>query len=216
MKTPKEFNKNLKNNIITMDMLEVILYSVNKRAKNCRDKKQEYYYKGKSSCYNNPYEFKTVEKYKEQEQEYYKMKDVLIQTLLQPTAIHKKQTIRQGKERYYDYEPEYEKYANTDKVVYSNSYFDHETEEVVEFVDIIGEEKIEEYFLYYETPNYSFHVPVDETKAKQYKLPIKTIDLITEGKEITELVSVQFCKKVFNLVVSNNYKFVYDKELIAV
>ena len=42
MKTPKHYNDNLKNNIITEEMFSDCLYSVNKRAKNYRDKAHEY------------------------------------------------------------------------------------------------------------------------------------------------------------------------------
>lgn len=42
MRTPKEYSENLKNGIITAEMLEACLFSVNKRAKNCRDKIREY------------------------------------------------------------------------------------------------------------------------------------------------------------------------------
>ena len=41
MKTPKEYTKNLKNGIITEDMIVDCLYSVNKRAKNYRDKERQ-------------------------------------------------------------------------------------------------------------------------------------------------------------------------------
>lgn len=41
MRTPYEYTKNLKNGIITRDMLLDCLYSVNKRAKNFRDKERE-------------------------------------------------------------------------------------------------------------------------------------------------------------------------------
>lgn len=43
MKTPKIYQENLKNKIVTKQMLIDALYSVNKRAKNYRDKNREYY-----------------------------------------------------------------------------------------------------------------------------------------------------------------------------
>lgn len=45
MRTPKEYTANIKNGIITAPMLTDCLYSVNKRAKNWRDKEREYRYK---------------------------------------------------------------------------------------------------------------------------------------------------------------------------
>ena len=41
MKTPKEYRDNLLNHIITKQMLVDCLYSVNKRAKNYRDKERK-------------------------------------------------------------------------------------------------------------------------------------------------------------------------------
>lgn len=42
MRTPAAYNNNLKNHIITIQMLVDCLYSSNKRAKNWRDKQREY------------------------------------------------------------------------------------------------------------------------------------------------------------------------------
>ena len=42
MRTPKEYTNNIKNYIITKQMLLDCLYSSNKRAKNWRDKEREY------------------------------------------------------------------------------------------------------------------------------------------------------------------------------
>lgn len=42
MRTPAAWTKNIRNGIITDEMLEAALFSVNKRAKNYRDKKREY------------------------------------------------------------------------------------------------------------------------------------------------------------------------------
>ena len=90
MTTKNEHKKNLENGIITEEMLELVLYSLNKRAKNCRDQKNKYYKKGKNSRYKNDYSFKTVEQYKQKEYEYYEQKDFLLTSLLKPSCIHKK------------------------------------------------------------------------------------------------------------------------------
>ena len=77
MKINKEYSKNLKNKIITSDMLYDSIFSLNKRAKNCRDKKNQYswtkYYYG----------------YFEKMNEYYNQKDFLIKKFLKPKLIHK-------------------------------------------------------------------------------------------------------------------------------
>lgn len=77
MKTNKEYATNLKSGIITSDMLYDCLFSLNKRAKNCRDQKNRYrrseYYYG----------------YVEKMNEYYNQKDFLLKTMLKPSLIHK-------------------------------------------------------------------------------------------------------------------------------
>lgn len=54
MRTPKEYTDNLKKKIITENMLLDCLYSVNKRAKNYRDKEREYrqYYRRNRYAYD--------------------------------------------------------------------------------------------------------------------------------------------------------------------
>ncbi|MGF7057220.1 hypothetical protein [Brassicibacter mesophilus] len=207
MKTPKAFNDNLKNDIITMEMLELALYSINKRAKNCRDKKNEYYQKGKMSGYKNDYSFKSVEKYKEQEQEYYEQKDFLLKELLKPICIHETTNKKQNRIRYYDYEDEYNELLS--KAIYENCYFDNDEDDYVYFIDVIEVEEVKNYFMFFETPNYSFHIPINENDINSFKLEKVAInDLITKGKEINGLVSVQFCKKLIELVKEGNYEFI--------
>lgn len=77
MKTSKEFSNNLKNGILTSEMLYNCIYSVNKRAKNNRDGKNCYRY---SQYYYN---------YLEKMNKYYDMKDYLLKKFLKPKLIHK-------------------------------------------------------------------------------------------------------------------------------
>lgn len=51
MKTPKVYSENLKQGIITPSMLEEVLYSYNKRAKNYRDRARDYRDKGWGNQY---------------------------------------------------------------------------------------------------------------------------------------------------------------------
>lgn len=83
MKTPSIYNKNIKNKIITDEMVALCLYSVNKRAKNYRDKEREYS-RWRYLMYN--YE----EDARQKKEEYYAKKDKLL-TLLKPLAIHKQE-----------------------------------------------------------------------------------------------------------------------------
>lgn len=77
MKTNKEYQINLRNKIITENMLYDCLFSLNKRAKNCRDKKNEYW--------RSEYRWDYIERM----DEYYRQKDFLLKAILKPTLIHK-------------------------------------------------------------------------------------------------------------------------------
>ena len=84
MKTPREYIKNLKNNIITVDMLNDVLYSFNKRAKNCRDQKNRY----RNNYYTFTY-FDNYSNYEEKEQLFYKKKQDILEKLVKPKCLHK-------------------------------------------------------------------------------------------------------------------------------
>lgn len=95
MRTPQEWAKNLENGTITEEMLDAALYSVNKRAKNCRDQKREY-----SHRYDK---YHNAERYEEKESEYYSQKEKLL-SALQPMCIHR-ETLGFEKIRHYDNKP---------------------------------------------------------------------------------------------------------------
>ena len=80
MRTPKEYTNNIKNHIITKQMLLDCLYSSNKRAKNWRDKEREY--RHSYDYYGNE------EKAREQKNAYYEQKDIML-SILHPVCIHK-------------------------------------------------------------------------------------------------------------------------------
>ncbi|QWT54240.1 hypothetical protein [Eubacterium sp. MSJ-33] len=167
MTTSTQYIKNLKQKIITSKMLEDALYSCNKRAKNCRDKQEEYR-RWRLSCryertyYNDKYD--NEGKYREKKEHYYNMKSCFLR-LLEPCAIHV-----------------------------------HELEN--------GEKR---YMLFYELENHSFHSPISfEDAKKRTDLPIKTLDasFYTFGRDIQELLSVQFTEKMYDLILSGDYTLV--------
>lgn len=213
MKTNKSFAQFFSNKIITEEMLELALYSINKRAKNCRDKKNEYYHKAKACGYKNDYNYKTVESYKEKEKDYYSQKDFLLKCLLDPVCIHSSIKTVSNRRRIYDYEDDFRSHYQSKKYIYSNSYFDNDTDEEITFIDIIEDEKQVENFLFYETENYSFHIPffnIEVWEQEKYLAELQTIqidNLVTKGKDIVELVSTQFCKKLLDLVKQQDYTF---------
>lgn len=208
MKTPKSYNDNLKQNIITKDMLVDCLFSVNKRAKNCRDKEQEY----REFYRYTPYmrdKYHSVASYREKKNGYYEQKEKLL-TLVQPTCIHQEDS--KGRRRIRDYEPEYRKFARKGKYVHEGSYFDCDMGEYICFIDII--EPVKRYYLFYDLGTCSFHSPIGEEQLSSYTgLEVKNIgQLKTKGKEIGELISVQFVKKVIDLIESGTYIFVDEQQ----
>lgn len=203
MKTPKEFTDNIKNKTITEEMLEVCLYSVNKRAKNCRDKLRQY---RKCRYIDAFYE----EQYEKKLDEYYSLKDKML-SILTPVCIHTETVAVNHRRRIYDYEKEYKSVKNED-IVWSNCFFDYKSCQEVYFVDVIDYvEHKSLYYLYYETSNYSFHTPIQENDVVKYSDKYDVIDigrLITEGKEIDNLISCQFVHKLIELIETGNYQYV--------
>lgn len=103
MKTPREFNNNLKKGILTKEMLEACLLSVNKRAKNWRDREREY------RQYREDY-YDNCEKAREKKEYYYWKKEILL-SILKPTCIHR-ELLGFDKIRYYADEPGYEEHLD--------------------------------------------------------------------------------------------------------
>lgn len=64
--------------------------------------------------------------------------------------------------------------------------------------------------LFYQFKNHSFHSPISKERVKSMEdLPIVTLDdLVTEGKDVKDLLSVQFADKLLALVRSGNYTLV--------
>jgi hypothetical protein len=204
MKTPKEYNDNLKKSIITKVMLEDCLFSVNKRAKNCRDKERETrnYYKYSKYAYDK---YGTEEKYRDKKEEYYNQKEVLL-SVVTPNCIHIETQMQ--RQRVYDYQEEYATYNQLYNVIYENSYLDRDTYTEVYFYDV--EIPVDKYYLFYDFGTHSFHTPIDESKLTNYsdleKIPIDSLN--TYGENILELVSTQFVAKVIKVIDSQQYKYI--------
>ena len=211
MKTPKVYSENLKQGIITPSMLEEVLYSYNKRAKNYRDRAWDYRDKG----WGNQYWYDKYDNEgqceKKKEMLYGRKSDLLNYCTEELKEIHKltrRKRIRiEDDDLDYDmYRDEIEKYEKGEpsEVVYMNGYYDYELKEYITFINVYVD--YSEYYLYYEFPNYSFHHPIKEYEIKEYKdLEVVDIDnLVTYGKDINNLLSLQFCDKVWKYIVSNN------------
>lgn len=209
MKTPKEYTNNLKNNIITKEMLLTCLYSSNKRAKNYRDKERQYreYRKFNRYFYDK---YDNEGKMKEKKEEYYKQKEILL-SIINPICIHK-ELYGYEKERIYDYEKRYKKYLKKGLFVWENCFWNSEIGCEIWFGDIeLKDSPLYHYYYFYDLGmEYTFHSPIDEdeleTIISEKRLKIVEIDqLNTEGKEITNLISNQFVIKVIKLIQTKNY-----------
>ncbi len=203
MKTPKEFSDNLKKGIVTEAMLEQVLFSYNKRAKNYRDqiRKQHFYYGSW-----DPHGY--IESNEEKKDEIYSKKEKILSLCPQYlAAIHC--LVRRKKVRVCDDEEDYGEYVKNvmphklgkeTPIIKIGSYWDRDEECEVHFIDIWKD--VKEYYLFYEFPNYSFHSPIEQRDLMKYEdvRMIELEELETKGKDINELLSCQFCDKVFALV----------------
>ena len=206
MRTPKKYNDLIKNKEITNKIIAECIYSVNKRAKNYRDKIEDYkqarFYKYKE---NN------IENAKEQKEKYYSMKEDLLLNF-SPKLIHKKYD-GEKIQRVYSYQKNYTKLYNEkiNDITWENSYYDSDRNKEIDFFDYSLGEKKYLYFLYYEIGEYSFHTPITEERAeKNTELEIKEIDenFQTHGADIVDLLSTQFVQKVIDLLDSGDYTII--------
>ncbi|HEL9643328.1 TPA: hypothetical protein U2E34_001347 [Streptococcus suis] len=206
MKTPKEYTKLLKDAKLTEEIIAQCTYSVNKRAKNHRDKIKEL----KESRYNQ-YKYQNIEKAEEKMEEYYEQKSELL-SVFSPKVIHK-QFIGPETKRVYSYQKDYRKLLEekNNSIIYTNSYYDWENYKEVDFFDYETGRERYLYFLYYEFGGYSFHSPIDELSTKGYpELMVEEIDSTfkTYGADITDLLSIPFVKKVIELIKSQEYTLI--------
>ena len=188
MRTPQNYTQLVNDKKITNEMIAECIYSVNKRAKNHRDKIRKY----KDDRYNR-YTVRNIENAEDEMEKYYTMKEELL-TVFEPSLIHE-QYVGEEKKRVFSTEEDY----------------DNENSIEVEFFDYKLGRKKYLYFLFYEIGEYSFHLPISEQKAKKYtKLQIKEIDqdFKTHGANIEGLLSTQFVNKVLSLLESGDYTIV--------
>ena len=223
MRTPKEYSNNLEKGIITDDMLVNALFSVNKRAKNYRDKKRE------AKQYYGRYARLSYDSAEESENNMYARKDKLL-SILTPVCIHK-ELLGYERARVYSYQPDYleqlVEHINKKDICWMNSYYpyndryyyddDYDSDgKEVKFFDYLDYDAPKyNYYLFYILQDYSFHSPIEEKDIAKYReefgkkhTNIVDIDrLDTKGYDYTDLVSVQFVDKLIALISSGSYKF---------
>lgn len=209
MKTPREYFQNLQNKIVTKQMLVDCLYSVNKRAKNCRDKEREY-----RQEYQNNYHYFRYNKfdneyaYRQKKEQYYQYKEELL-SILTPTCIHKEPWGYERKRiKDIDDVKEYQKHLMARDFVWANCYLDYETGIEVYFVDIeLKNRPIYHYYLFYDLGEHTFHTPIENPEEYPDLEIIEINKLETEGHEIIDLISMQFVMKVIALIESGDYQY---------
>lgn len=203
MKAPKEFNNNLKKGILTKEMLEACLLSVNKRAKNWRDREREY------RQYREDY-YDNCEKAREKKEYYYWKKEILL-SILKPTCIHR-ELLGFDKIRYYADEPGYEEHL--DEYTYTGWWCDRERGCEIPYGEVEDKNRPNyNYYFYYDFGGkHTFHTPINYEEIEKYNL--KTVDishLNTYGMDIKDLISPVFVRKVTCMIQTGEYKV--DEEL---
>lgn len=108
MATPKRMTKAIKNRTITSEILGACTYSINKRAKNCRDNVEKSRHSFEYDYYNN------AEKNEKKKKYYYAMKDSFL-NILEPVCIHRVH----GSKSVYDGRT----YICEDKVIFYCKYY---------------------------------------------------------------------------------------------
>lgn len=206
MKTPKLYNDLINEKKITNEIIAECVYYVNKRAKNYRDKIKEY-----KNGRSHQHVESNIEKAEEEMGKYYQLKEEFLKVFT-PNLIHK-QFIGEKKKRVYSYEKNYEKLLKekTNDIFWKNSYYDYDKDMEIEFFDYHLGTKKYLYFLYCEIGEYSFHSPVSEKIAESNtELEIQEIDenFKTHGSKNEGLLSMQFVKKVLELLQSEDYTIV--------
>lgn len=190
MKTPKAYQKMLACDQLTDELIGQVIYSINKRAKNYRDKAADYRH-DRFDRYNN------FQQYQDKKVDCYQMKDDLLDLYL-PLAIHTSQYDK--RRRIYDYESDYQ--SQRKNSIYENRYWDHDELREVKFIDVLVSETV--YYLYYEIGSYSFHRPLKKQELATYsRLPLKLLEdnFKVHGEKIDKLLSLQFCKKVHDYLM---------------
>lgn len=197
MKTPKEYKQSVDNGVVTPKIIGDVIFSLNKRAKNMRN--QERYYRNlyRGSGWSDRYD--SEEKYREKKEQYYQKKEKLLE-MLNPTHIHVTEekvfsTVSEDFDGYdgYEYHEDYE-------VLETFQEYNQDIREYETYMKISYRER--KYFLFYEIGGRSFHTPIDFIPKDNHLPIVKLEKLTTYGEDIGKLLSVQFCNKVLDGLIS--------------
>ena len=182
MKANKNWVKLVENGIITEEVLWAVIYSVNKRAKNCRDKQNEYLDGKYQKHYYYRHDYIGV--YKNKKFYYYDMKEDFL-SLLKPCEVHIVHHDDTGDTEYF--------------LLYQTAYGSFH--QPVELADISK---------FQFTSRYPKHRTYSAKKHLPHYTPrIRTLyNFQTTGADIKSLTSAQFARKVRNLVLSGDFQYI--------
>lgn len=199
MKTPTKYSKLVKKNELDKELIGHVAFSINKRAKNYRDKRNEYRY----SNYRHAYS--CMQSYEEKMNEAYTMKTNIL-SLFKPIEVHQATFKNEFYKIVYSDQPEYSQIKphqvrSTGRSLTTGN----------KYKEILIEKSRIQYFLHYEINNFKFHQPIDEIELENYAdLSVKILEdnFKVDRKKGTELLSAQFCKKVYQLLQSGEYTLI--------
>lgn len=201
MKTPKKYSDLVNQNKITEEILGEVIYSINKRAKNWRNQKRKYknYLLDQYDSYDNAVD---------NEKKYYKMKSDMLEKF-EPIKIHKELRFRNFQRKVSEKDLEYNQLDDSD-IFRKEIKTDRATGEKVMYKLVRCKLDDSLYYLYYEIGGYTFHQPIEKSELENFKdLKIDVLeDFETFGRDTTELLSVQFCKKVYEKFMDNKLEIV--------
>lgn len=202
MKTPKEYANMISHHQISSDLLGDCIYSVNKRAKNYRDKARE-----KLRQYGRKADTSNEDMMKSK---YYQQKSYLL-NLLVPVSVHKV-FAGYGKNRIYDYQKSFRKHERDNDFVWESCYYDNTREREVWFGDIEDRSlPVYRYYLFYQVGNHSFHSPINEDQIPEDIALVELDSLTTYSENPKHLLSTQFVNKVLYMVFTNDYHLTFHE-----
>lgn len=208
METPKEYSDNLKDKVITKEMLSLCIYSSNERAKNFRDKLRKYkrFLEDQHYVWDMYYNTNT---YNNRMHIYYEQKAIML-SILKPVLI-KRRFCNYQRVRIYDYDKEYPDAVKNNKFVWHGEYYDDAFHRYVKFGDIHDTTKpIYKYYLFFDLGNdLTFHLPISEKETEKYSdLDIIDVDTIPKSNQkYSDLISVNFAKKVVELIKNGDFSY---------
>ena len=131
MRTPQKYTKLVNDKKITNEMIAGCIYSVNKRAKNYRDKIRKF----KHDRYN-PYTERNIENAEGEMEKYYTMKEELL-TVFEPSLIHQ-QYVGEEKKRVFSTEKDYDKLLQekSNDIIWKSGYSVKDSEDSEESIEV--------------------------------------------------------------------------------